>query len=611
MKEFSSVTTLSNTRVIINKITLFFLAVNTIFIVLYLLWLCRHGFEFTDESFYLIWVSSPFNYDVSLTQFGFIYHPLYLLFDGSIALLRQANVLITFGLAWTLSNILLTRVLAGGFSIASLIITSALASSALIFFKSWIPAPSYNSLTFQSLLIVSIGFILASPKINRESIVGWLLIGVGGWLAFMAKMSTAACLSVFLSVALLAAGKFNVKLCVLAAITALSLVLLSALAIDGSFSLFLKRIEDAVELARLLGGGHTFLQFFRLDEFQLSWQNKRVLYASIAIIYLLGSLYQTDNPFAAYFSQFAFLAGIVFGFAVMFNLIDFSFHVDSFEALLVFAIPYATILIGFSAYRFAGLVSISSHQWVLFVYFLALPYVYAFGTNNNYYFSEPHVGFFWIISGLIFLAPLLNASKVLTALIPIGIAAQIFTIVLLNPGIQNPYRQSESLVKNNVRTLIGERKSELILSGGFSQYLTGAITLVGHNGFEKGTPVVDLSGQSPGLLYAIGAKSVAQAWMIGGYPGSNTIAEKMLARASCEDLAVAWILVEPQGPRKLSEELLKKFGANLVADYQSIGSLNAPAGAGGYSEIRQQLIFRPVRPKNLAIDACNTTRSHL
>ena len=39
---------------------------------------CRAGFDFTDEGFYLNWIANPWNYRASLSQFGFVYHPLYL-----------------------------------------------------------------------------------------------------------------------------------------------------------------------------------------------------------------------------------------------------------------------------------------------------------------------------------------------------------------------------------------------------------------------------------------------------------------------------------------------------------------------------------------------------
>jgi hypothetical protein len=71
-------------------------------IVCWVLWRCRVGIDFTDEGFCLIWISNPWLYEVSTTQCGFIYYPLYRLVGGDVALLRQVNILITLGLAWCL-----------------------------------------------------------------------------------------------------------------------------------------------------------------------------------------------------------------------------------------------------------------------------------------------------------------------------------------------------------------------------------------------------------------------------------------------------------------------------------------------------------------------------
>jgi hypothetical protein len=77
-------------------------AIVTLSTLVWLLVYSRYGIDLTDESYYLIWMSNPWIYPVSASQFGFIYHPLYLLFRGDIILLRQANILITFGLSWVL-----------------------------------------------------------------------------------------------------------------------------------------------------------------------------------------------------------------------------------------------------------------------------------------------------------------------------------------------------------------------------------------------------------------------------------------------------------------------------------------------------------------------------
>ncbi|WVV48786.1 hypothetical protein THH46_08975 [Pseudomonas sp. NA13] len=135
----------------------------TLLVLGWLLKYSTYGIEFTDESFYLVWISNPFIYDVSLTQFGFIYHPLYRLLDGDIAALRQANILMTFGLAWGLAYVLLSSLAPESREKRIVLHTAAagLAGSVLIFFDIWLPTPSYNSLALQALLITSIGLLLA------------------------------------------------------------------------------------------------------------------------------------------------------------------------------------------------------------------------------------------------------------------------------------------------------------------------------------------------------------------------------------------------------------------------------------------------------------------
>jgi hypothetical protein len=74
------------------------------------LWYSYFGYDFTDEGYYLNWISNPWIYKASVSQFGFMYHPLYRLVGGDLALLRQCNIFITFGLAWILCLVLLRSI---------------------------------------------------------------------------------------------------------------------------------------------------------------------------------------------------------------------------------------------------------------------------------------------------------------------------------------------------------------------------------------------------------------------------------------------------------------------------------------------------------------------
>src|SRR5260370_13522143 len=117
---------------------------------------CRSGFDFTDEGFYLNWISNPWSYHSSVTQFGFVYHPLYELVGGDIVLLRQANVLILFVLGWALCFVLLRSIFIQRDSIDAPLRTGLIGvalvagAGSLSLFDLWLPTPGYNSLTRQS-----------------------------------------------------------------------------------------------------------------------------------------------------------------------------------------------------------------------------------------------------------------------------------------------------------------------------------------------------------------------------------------------------------------------------------------------------------------------------
>lgn len=601
----------TKTTVFAERLTLAFSAIGTVFTLGWLLWYSRYGIDFTDESFYLVWLSNPFNYSVSATQFGFIYHPLYELLDGNIAALRQANILITFCLAWVLGNVFLKTVF-GHQSLQRthrLVIAGAVATASLVFLDSWLPTPSYNSLALQALLVAATGLLLADKKASRASIAGWFLLGVGGWLAFMAKPTTAAALGLCISFYLLAAGKFSVRLLVISLATAVGLLVLSALTIDGSIIAFIDRLKGGTELLKILGGGHTLAQLLRLDEFQLGGRAKLILIASTAVIFSAAYFFQAKTKALVHGGPILSIAFALANLAIVFGLTHQTLNTGQFQGLLLWAVPFAAILLGFSIYRFKGLFQISRPQWVLGLTFLILPYAYAFGTNGNYWVLAANAGIFWVLAGLVLLSPLALNRKFPALLLPFGLAVQLVTVALVQTGIEAPYRQPQPLRDNDYKLEIGKPGSTLVLSKGFGQYFAEAINVAKQTGFKKGTPMIDLTGQSPGILYAMGASNIGQAWTIGGYPGSDKFAVEMLKKVSCEDLATAWLLAEPEGPRKITPGILLSFGSNMATDYEIVGTFKTAEGAGGYKEGRVQQLFKPVRLVDATIHACAAGRA--
>jgi hypothetical protein len=134
----------------------------------------------------------------------------------------------------------------------------------------------------------------------------------------------------------------------------------------------------------------------------------------------------------------------------------------------------------------------------------------------------------------------------------------------------------------------------------FGALLTAIIMATAKNaGFESNMPLIDLSGQSPGILYAIGAESIGLAWIIGGYLGSLKHAEAALTHTSCEKISVAWILFEQDGPRSIPTELMTNFGANFPNGYKHVGTWHTAEGAGGYRERRTQNLYKPLEQQKI------------
>jgi hypothetical protein len=609
------------TAFLAEPISLIFSAIGTIFTLGWLLWYSNYGIDFTDESFYLVWMSNPFNYSVSASQFGFIYHPLYELLDGNIAALRQANILISFCLSWVLSYVFLKTVF-GSQSLQSthrLVISGAIATASaasLVFAGLWLPTPSYNSLTLQALLIAATGLLLANKHASSVSIIGWFLIGAGGWLAFMAKPTSAAALGFCTGLYLLFSGKLNVRLLAISVATAVGFIVLSAFIIDGSISAFIDRLNGSVELAKILDSGHTLTHSLRFDDFQLDIRAKYFLVSYTGVFFVGFCLSQAKSKALAYGGTLLSITFSLLSLAIIFGLTHQTFNVGQFQGLfgrfqglLIWVVPFATTLAGLSIYRSKGLFQIQRTQWALALTFLILPYVYAFGTANNYWVLGPAAGIFWILASLVLLSPIAPNRNFSVMLLSLGFAAQLITVTLVQSGIETPYRQPQPLRENNYKLEIGKPGSSLVLPKSFGQYFLEAISLAKQSGFKQGTPMIDLTGQSPGILYAMGASNIGQPWIIGGYSGSDALAVAMLKKATCQELVSAWLLVEPEGPLKISPEILSSFGANMATDFEVVGMFKTAEGAGGYKEIRAQLLLKPIRAFDTAVTACVADRT--
>lgn len=575
------------------------------------------GYDFTDEGYYLNSISRPSDFTPSISRFGYVYHPLYQMLDGSISALRRANILVTFFLATVAFQCVLRRlaVETDGFPFwrsahgIGLSIVAACSATLILLLASsqWLPTPSYLSLTFQALLICCIGVSLAEKSASLPSVAGWIIIGIAGFLAFSAKPTSGVALAIFLTGFLAIAGRLNARMVMIAAGVSGLAMLIQVLTIDGSIGAYIRNMRIGAELARDLDAGHTLVESIRVGTFDLDLKEKIVLATTTSAMLLLAWMNDVEARTANVVTAVATLALAVLSAALTAQIISLPFDFKIYQGVQFLALLFAGLL-GCIALRISrSTARLTRERVALAVFLVVLPYAFAFGSTLNYWRTSAVAGFFWMTSAIVLLAPARIGTGRWFPPLPIIIITFIMTVVFIDHGTWHPYRQTAPLTDSTDTVRFGGSGSTLFLTHDFASYIATLQTIAGKAGFKAHDPIIDLTGHYPGALFAIGARPAGAAWLIGGYPASNRMVKHLLEAAPCPTLATAWILSEPAGERHLSPDVLDTSGIDIARDYEIVGTLDSPTGT--YPESYKQHLLKPKRAAQEAAAACEAARS--
>ncbi|MCA6112791.1 hypothetical protein [Bradyrhizobium cenepequi] len=576
-------------------------AVTTAILFAWLLYYSSYGLNLSDESFWLNSIANPFAYAINVppTLFGFVYHWPYQWAGGDIAVLRMANITLIMALGWILSFLVIRRLWTVGWQHAA-VLSAGIASLGLGAFHVWLPlAPGYYTLNIQSVSMVMIGLLLADRPGRIRQVLGPILVGVGGWCCFMARPTTAAAIALLVMLYVVVLRRKSLLPMLGAALVALALLIVSAYLIGGGITGLVTRMVSSAEVIALLGAGHEVSLMFRIDWLATSRSQLAiaVLMASALLLSILRGATHKLLPSLA-------LAAVLIVTIVIALL---GTDLISIKYSTLFLVPALTCF-GATFYR-EGLVlrTQTPTSIALALTFLVLPHLSALGSNVNYWLIGSFAALFWMLAVVAFLSPLSQQGRSVATLLPLTVLAQLLTASVVNAGILEPLLQAKDLrAYNAVMSLPGGGK--LVLSQSFHDYLATARAQARAAGLEAGTPVVDLSGRSPGLLYVLETRALGLPWLIGGYPGSNAVAVEALGLENCADLAKAWVLIAPEGRRHLDQaNVMASFGAGL-ADYVAAATFETPANDGDYPNAHRQFLLKPVRPAALAEQSCREAR---
>jgi hypothetical protein len=283
----------------------------------------------------------------------------------------------------------------------------------------------------------------------------------------------------------------------------------------------------------------------------------------------------------------AALTLLAVGFALAFSRVMDSLLVGSPDSIQVFLlVPAVLVLLWFprrasteaSFLRLAGRV----------VFLMLLPFAYTFGTNTNQWTGASRAGFFLAMAAMCALLLGSSGGRSRRHVQPLLAASQLITLLLVASVVVHPYRQED--LRNATYPAVvspGIHESRIQVSNDSSMLLDQVNRVAESNGIDRSIGIIDLTGESPGIIYLLGGKPLGQAWLLGAYPGSDEATRLALEDVECDALRSALILLERDGLRSIDPSVLQHVGLTFPDGYEIAAEMATP-------DVGSLVLYRPL-----------------
>lgn len=553
------------------------------------------GFDFRDDADYLLWVVNVDSYKATVTEFAFIWRPLYLLVGGDIGLYRIGGlvVLCCCGLTFASGIMRFVGPRADAFVVRSFI-RIALLTALFWEFMLWEPTPNYNELNLCALLLFFAGLLFASrdladspqkASLLEATIAPSVLTGLS--FAIMALGKPTTCLLTFvlaLSWIVLVRPPRPILCFCVAAITACIALTVAIFVIDGSFAAFAYLKFSALKFDFAQNDGKDVHGIWNsiVGPFlpERRWKIVPAALFGFVILAICASIYALEilpNRLDRRYRQ-ALSIGLLLllgGLVALWRTLDIggpvvpAYHAWHFALLLALL---ALIMVVFAK----GLVDtngVGERRGLAAAAILALaPISYSFGTNNPVVLHMTTAGVFWI-GAAVLVAMLLSANLTLSALrvisLSVGTATLGFLIgVMASPGpIGNPIWQQV------VPITLGPQNAVLRVDAPTAEYLAAMRRAAVANGFVSDTPIIDLSGVGPGLIFLLNGRASGVPWLANNSADTRAFSTAVLQTVSHAELDRSWVLTAPEVNIEMYGTLLRSIGLNFPDGYIKVAQV--------------------------------------
>jgi hypothetical protein len=563
-------------------------------------WMAPRGFDFTDESYYVLNYLYWRDLLGTVTFFGAYFEWPFRLLGESIPAIRLFSLLLLLasGAYFALESLVQftrhERVPEGTRWIFAMV---GMAASLFYFGPlTTVRAPSYNLIALCSMLVATgamLRVLVPGTSIAHTRLAAFtygLAVGACG----LGKASTAVVLVAVHGLFFVLANR-DWRLRHLADLLAFSLsgVGLNVIVLQFAHPQWLEALKEGVRLLNM-DGSHSLLG--SLNAFRWEVQAAApvmlasALGAGVAVAMVAGWL----GPFRR--AALSTLAVILIGGCVLGLIVGpnrWWLPWMSLAVLLIWIVEGSTR----RPFRWerSDLADVA-----LMVLLLALPVVFSVGTNNSILEHSQIAAAFPVAALLLRLLRLARldilARPAFVACMAMLCVPTLVVQVRAATDVHYTHRQLSALGQQALPIRIGAADNELLVDAATQETIGSVIGAARRAGLGPGQAILDFTGDGPGLIYALEGRPVGVAWLPGGYPGSDAIAARVIERLPAQALQNAWVLGSDDNPRAIKDwqqSLVARLGPG-THELVATATIRAPYRWGREAPERHSVkFFRP------------------
>lgn len=523
--------------------------------------LADRGFETTDEAFYLLHLQHWRQTDAAVGFFGLYFEWLLRAVDGDVALVRVAGWLVLVGAA-ACATVEVLAYCARGVPASRWPYAVAGAASALTYYcyLTTLRVPSYNLAALVFALLATAALLRARRLPVDKGGLPWAVLPVVYGAAIAActiSKPTAGLLLVPLHLAFLLATGWGWRFTGLGKFFVWSLL-------GAGVSLFGLQVANP-SWTKVVGNGLSMLAAYGSHgdgvgsmAHLLAWQIKSMLASGAPAAGALALVCLSISWVARRWrvSGLGVVEVVAVG-AVVWFILGISDR-EGWWLLAVVALGAMLIRLTVCVDPDEMVLAPQARQMLpCLAMLMCTPFALSFGTNNS---IAIHASINAVFAGMALVACLcaLRASGRLggpgaaVALATLAVPG-VFTQWRASVDVESTFRLTSPLSAQVHRVSVGLGAHELLVDEKMRASLGGLYDTARAAGWKPGATMLDLTGDGPGWVYALGATPLGVPWLLGGYPGSSAAASQLVTRAGADRLREAWLLTSDDNPRRIGD----------------------------------------------------------